>query len=434
MATVLRGAQVIDGKGGVIPDGVVVIDGTRLQAVGGAGAVAVPPDAEVIDLPGCTVMPGLIDAHLHLCAHNVTSFQNYRAATFEVTPQLQMLYALHHAQMCLEMGFTTLRDQGWITPVGLLTTEMVAVRDAIAAGIFAGPRILVAGWAVITSSHFDLILPRGAVRPALADGPWELRKLARTGLRIGCDFIKTTASGGGGTDKEEPDIRNMTQEELDAVADEAHAFRKHCACHCFTPDSQRMAVRAGVDTIEHCVFTDDDAIALMKEHGKYLVPTLAHRSDRAIEARRRIGTPEFVLRKMKRIQPHTKETFQRLHEAGVKIAMGTDLQLDPEMGASAMELEIYVEYGMTPMEAILTATRNAAEAIHLGNEVGTLDPGKLADVIVVDGDPLRDIRLLQERRKILMVMKEGRVYVDRRPGRNKYVIHDGEWNWNVWVS
>lgn len=430
---VLKGRRLIDGKGGEVAGGAcVVIEGSRIRTVGAAKDIRFPEGAEVIALPACTLMPGLMDIHLHTSAYNILTFQNPRVAHFETTPQLQMLYTLLHAQMCFEQGFTTLRNHPWVTAYGAPNTaELVAIRDAIQNGILAGPRLLVGGHAIITNSHLDLLHPGMALRePGLtADGPWELRKQVRSQLRIGCDYIKTCASGGGGTEKEEPDIRNMTQEELDAIVDEAHAFHKRCACHCFTPTAQRMAVRAGADTIEHCVFTDDEAIAMMKAENKIIVPTLAHRSDRAIEVRRKAGSSEFVLNKMKRIQPHARETFQKFHRAGIRIALGTDTQIDPEMGAGAYELEIYVDYGMTPMEAIQTATRNAAEAIGLGQETGTLEAGKFADVIAVEGNPLEDIRLLQDKKRIQMVMKEGKIYVFRKPGREKYVIHDQDWGW-----
>lgn len=429
---VLRAARLVDGSGGEVShDAVVVVEGSRIKAAGPASGIAVPAGAEVVRLDGCTLMPGLMDVHIHLSMFNARTYRNYRVAMFEVSPQLQMLCAVLHAQMCLEMGFTTLRHLGYMTYLGLDTAEMVAVRDAIDAGIIPGPRLLVAGWTMITGAHLDLVMPRNAPRApgVTGDGPWELRKVARANIRIGCDVIKTCVSGGGGTDKEEPDVRNMTQEELDAIVDEAHAFHKRCACHCFTPQAQRMAVRAGVDTVEHIVFTDDEAIAMLKGENKIVVPTLAHRSDRAIEIRRRIGTPEFVLEKMKRIQPHTKESFQRMHQAGIKMAMGTDTGLDPDMGANAYELEIYVSYGMTPMEAIQTATKNAAEALGLERELGTLEPGKLADVIAVDGDPLADIRVLQDREKIRLVMKSGDVFVDRRKGYEKRVIQTDQTTW-----
>jgi imidazolonepropionase-like amidohydrolase len=429
----LKGKRLIDGKGGEVPkDACVLLEGPRIQAVGRAKEMRLPKDTEVIDLPDCTLMPGLMDIHLHTSAYNILTFQNPRVAHFETTPQLQMLYTLLHAQMCFEMGFTTLRNHPWVTAYGgPNTAELVAIRDAIQSGAFAGPRLLVGGHAIITNSHLDLLHPGMALRQAglTADGPWELRKLVRSQLRMGCDYIKTCASGGGGTEKEEPDIRNMTQEELDAVVDEAHAFHKRCACHCFTPAAQRMAVRAGVDTIEHCVFTDDEAIAMMKAEDKIIVPTLAHRSDRAIEVRRRAGSSEFVLNKMKKIQPFTEEAFKKFHQAGIKIALGTDTQIDPEMGTSAQELEIYVDYGMTPMEAIQTGTRNAAEALGLERETGTLEAGKWADIIAVAGNPLKDIRILQDKRKIQMVMKEGRIFVFRKPGQEKYVIHDQKWGW-----
>jgi imidazolonepropionase-like amidohydrolase len=431
--TILKGSRLIDGLGGdVLKNAVVIIEAGRIKEIGTEGQIALPADAEIIDMADCTLLPGLLDIHLHCSAHNVLTFKSYRIAQAEVTPPLQMLYTLLHQQIMLEMGFTTLRDHPWPNAYGgHNSVELVALRDAVEAGIFAGPRLVVGGYATMTGSHLDLIVPRGCRREpdATADGPWELRKLVRQQLRVGVDFIKTCASGGGGTDKEAPDVRNMTQEELDAIVDEAHALDKHCACHCFTPTAQKMAIRAGADTIDHCVFTDDEAIEMLVSEKKFIVPTLLHRSDRAIEVRKRVGTSDFTLNKMKTLQPTTKETFQRFIKAGVKIAMGTDTQIDAEMGANAHELEIYVNYGMTPMEAIQTATKNAAEAIWLGKETGTLESGKFADIIAVKGDPLSDIRILQEKEKIMIVMKEGKVFVDRRPGHRKVVIHDEDWGW-----
>jgi imidazolonepropionase-like amidohydrolase len=345
--------------------------------------------------------------------------------------EMQQMYVLFHAQMCLDMGITTIRDMGMTSQRGLLTAEVCAVRDAINKGLFAGPRMLVAGWAIITGAHLDLVLPRNALRTEFqtADGPWELRKLVRTNLRIGADFVKTCASGGGGTDQEEPDVRNMTQEELDAIVDEAHAFHKRCAIHCFTPAAQRSAITGGADTLEHMVFTDDDAIARIKDAGVYVVPTLMHRTDHAIEKRKELGGPDFVLKKMKYLQPYCFETFEKMHAAGIRIAMGTDTSYDPEMGSSAGELALYVEHGMSHMQAIQTATRNAAEAIGLADHVGTIQTGRLADLIAVDGDPLTDIACLTKRECISLVMKDGTVVVDRRPGANLSAlqVEPGSW-------
>lgn len=431
---VIKSGALIDGNGGQpLKNAVVVLQGQRIKEVGTQDKIAIPPDAEVVDCGGCTLIPGMMDLHIHTMMFNCLTFHNYRVAQWEVTPQLQQMYSAFHAQMCFDMGFTTLRDLGMNSSRGLLTAELCAVRDAIDAGIIDGPRMLIGGFTTITGSHLDLIQPRAMQRFAFqtADGPWELRKLARTNLLAGCDVIKTCASGGGGTDKEEPDIRNMTQEELDAIVDEAHAFHKIAAVHCFTTEAHRMAIKAGADTIEHMVFSDDEDIAMIKEAGIPVTPTLSHRTDHAIQARKEQGTPMFILNKMKYLQPFCYDTFQKMYKAGIKIAMGTDMGYDPEMGHNAGELEIYVKLGMTPMHALQTATKNAAEALKLGHELGTIEAGKLADIVAVDGDPLQDIRVLQEKKNIHVVMKEGKVYADRRPSHNKSVVEVSPGDWKI---
>jgi len=426
--------MLIDGRGGKpVKDAVVLIHGNRITRVGEQGKLKPPQGAEVIDCSRYTVMPGMMDLHIHTAMYNCMTFHNHRVAQFETMPHLQQMYALFHAQNCFDMGFTTLRDLGMNGPYGLLVNEMCAVRDAINAGIVEGPRMLIAGFTTMTGSHLELIQPRAMYRWGFntADGPWELRKLARKNMLAGCDVIKTCASGGGGTDKEEPDIRNMTQEELDAVVDEAHALHKHAAVHCFTTSAQRMALRAGADTIEHMVFHDDETIELIRKAGVPVTPTLAHRTDHAIQLRREHGTADFVLRKMKYLQPFCFETFRKMYKAGVKIAMGTDMGFEPDMGSNAAELEIYVKLGMKPMDAILTATRNAAQALKQEKDLGTIEAGKLADVIAVDGDPLKNIHCLQDKKNIKIVMKEGRIYADRRPGKSKNVVNVKPGDWKI---
>jgi imidazolonepropionase-like amidohydrolase len=424
----------IDGRGGKpVKDAVVLIHGNRITRVGEQGKLKPPHGVEVIDCSRYTVMPGMMDLHIHTAMYNCMTFHNHRVAQFETMPHLQQMYALFHAQNCFDMGFTTLRDLGMNGPYGLLVNEMCAVRDAINAGIVEGPRMLIAGFTTMTGSHLELIQPRAMYRWGFntADGPWELRKLARKNMLAGCDVIKTCASGGGGTDKEEPDIRNMTQEELDAVVDEAHALHKHAAVHCFTTSAQRMALKAGADTIEHMVFHDDETIELIRKAGVPVTPTLAHRTDHAIQLRREHGTADFVLRKMKYLQPFCFETFRKMYKAGVKIAMGTDMGFEPDMGSNAAELEIYVKLGMKPMDAILTTTRNAAQALKQEKDLGTIEAGKLADVIAVDGDPLKNIRCLQDKKNIKIVMKEGRIYADRRPGKSKNVVNVKPGDWKI---
>jgi len=428
----LKAGTLIDGTGRKpVKDPVVELEGRRIKRIGTKSSLRIPPRAEVIDCGAVTLMPGMIDAHLHTMMFNCLTFHNYRVAQWEITPELQQMYGLFHAQLCFDMGFTTLRDLGLNSSRGLLTAELCAIRDAINAGIVEGPRMLIAGFTTMTGSHLDLINPRAMQRFGFqtADGPWELRKLARTNLLAGCDIVKTCATGGGGTDKEEPDIRNMTQEEINAIVDEAHAFHKVAAVHCFTAAGQRMALDAGADTIEHMVFSEDKTTDRIADSDVWMTPTLLHRTDDAIQTRKDQGTSQFVLNKMKQIQPYCFRTFEKMHKAGVKIAMGTDMGYDPQMGTNARELEVYVDLGMKPMDAILTTTRNAARALKLDKEIGTLESGKLADIIAVAGDPLKDIRCLQEKKNIKVVMKEGRIYADRRPGKNRNVVNvkPGEW-------
>jgi imidazolonepropionase-like amidohydrolase len=377
-------------------------------------------------------MPGLIDAHIHLGAQNVYNFDNYRTATFEVTPQLQQMYALLQAQMCLEMGFTTLRDMSWITPWGLFTKEMVGVRDAITQQIFPGPRIVAGAWAVMSFAHLELLLPHHAIRvPGVtANGPWDLRRMVREQLRDGADFIKTCASGGGGTDHQDArGILNMTQQELDAVVDEAHMLGKRVATHAWTPESQKRAMRAGTDTLEHCVRTDDEAMAMMVDTSTPLIPTLTVRTDRALELVEKAGASSFVLANYRRHQKFCFETFKRLHQAGVRLALGTDLNVQPNMGENAMELEVYVQLGMSAMEAIVAGTRNAAEAIGIGDHVGTLATGKIADIIAIKGNPLSDISIFRDRQNVRLVMRSGEILAAKLAGVTERVIHRADWDW-----
>jgi imidazolonepropionase-like amidohydrolase len=192
-----------------------------------------------------------------------------------------------------------------------------------------------------------------------------------------------------------------------------------------------MALAAGADTIEHMVFSDDETIGMIKDRGTYITPTLSHRTDHAIQLRKEQGTSQFVLNKMKGIQESCFDTFQKMHKAGVNIAMGTDMGFDPEMGTNAAELEIYVNLGMAPMDALLTCTRNAARAIRMEHLVGTLEAGKHADVVAVAGDPLADIRCLQDKKNIQLVMKEGKVFADRRPGRSQSVVNAEPGSWKI---
>ncbi|MGE4111861.1 MAG: amidohydrolase family protein, partial [Burkholderiales bacterium] len=277
-----------------------------------------------------------------------------------------------------------------------------------------------------------LTLPRAAERAEgfTADGPWDLRRMVREHIRTGCDGIKTCVSGGLAAQASHT-VRNMTLEELNAIVDESHAFGKPVAVHCFTPDAQRMCIKAGVDTIEHMVYTDDEAIAAIKDAGTYVIPTLLHRSDRAIDKRREHGSSASIIKRMKEIQPHCFDTFRKMLGAGIRIAMGTDTTIDPEMGENSRELEMYVALGMSPMDAILSATRHAADALGMLDSIGTVEKGKLADLVAVDGNPLQNIAILHDKSRIVYVMKEGCAYVDRVSTDPKYVIHPNPPQWKI---
>ena len=422
---VIKAGWLIDGiQDEALKDALVVINGKKIEVVAKSGEYKIPENAEVIDASNCTVMPGLFDCHLHLSTINACSFSNYRIGIFEVTPQLQQFYTLYHAHRCFEMGFTTLRDMGRESPYGHLTAEICAVRDSIDLGLVPGPRVIACGRVVTTGSHHDMNIPRAAPRVpgATVTGPWAVRERVREYIRLGADVIKACVSGGSHA-HDDPDSRNITMEELEAIVDEAHAFKKPVAAHCWTPQAHRMCLEADVDTIEHMVFVDDETIELIKAAGKPVTPTLIHRSDHAIEVRRQIGTAPSILKKLKQVQPYCYEAFKKMHKAGVHIFMGTDTTMDPHMGENAMELELYVEHGMTSMEAIQTSTIRAAEAVGLSKTLGSLEAGKLADVVAVEGDVLADITNLQHKEKIRLVTKEGGIFIDTLSSEHKYVIH-----------
>ncbi|MBL22921.1 MAG: hypothetical protein CMM48_03395 [Rhodospirillaceae bacterium] len=422
---VIKAGWLIDGiQDKPIRNGVLVIKGKSVETVAEDGAYEIPENAEVIDASNCSVMPGLFDCHVHLSTINACSFANYRVGIFEVTPQLQSFYTLYHAHRCFEMGFTTIRDMGRESPYGHLTAEICAVRDAIDLGLVPGPRVIACGRVVTTGSHHDMNIPRAMPRVpgATVTGPWAVRERVREYIRLGADVIKACVSGGSHA-HDDPDSRNITQEELNAMADEAHAFKRPIAAHCWTPEAHRMCLEADIDTIEHMVFVDDETTEAIVAAGKPVTPTLLARTDHNIEIRREIGTAPSILKKLKQVQPYCFEAFQKMHKAGVHIFMGTDTTMGPRMGEHAMELDLYVQHGMTPMDAIKTATINAAQAVGFGDKLGTFEPGKLADFVAVEGDAIADITKLQDKKNIRMVAKEGGIYVDTLSPEHKYVIH-----------
>lgn len=415
--TVLRAPRLLTGVDSPISGNVqVMIRGNRIVDVSEGNFPAPPPGAEVIELDDCTLMPGMIDCHVHTGGFNSLLFDDYRHAMFEITPQLLQMCALFSAQRCLTGGVTTIRDQGWITPTGgHFTRELVAVRDAIERRIVPGPRLLVGGLAACTNSHLEVVIPTASTRlPGVtADGPDEMRKLVRSHLRDRVDHIKTCSSGGGGTPTQHSAVANMSEGELRAVVEEAHNDHRRVACHAWTAESQKRALAAGVDSLEHSVWTDDEAIDMMLSRGVPLVPTLIHRTDRSLDRFEKLGADSSVIENFRNIQKDCFQTFDRLRQRGVKIAMGTDTVMSPEMGENGGELQVYVDLGMTPLEAIQTATVNAADVVGLGDQIGSIEVGKRADIIAVAGDPSVDISLLSGPSKMTLVMKDGDIFIDR---------------------
>ena len=407
--------------GTVAITGVTLIDGTGAEPVAGASVViedgriasagrldTLPQDAEVIDASGMTLLPGLIDSHVHF--YSSWKSMQQRALT---PPTLATFEAAQNALATLDAGFTAVREASG-SPAGF--------KLAVERGLIPGPRMRIAVGALSqTGGHGDGALPSG-VRfwrhwgpewiETICDGPDEVRKTVRALLRVGADFIKLHSTGGVLSPSDEPGSPQFTEEEIAVMVYEARMVGKTCMAHAQATAGIKNAVRAGVESIEHGFYLDDEAIAMMKERGAFLVPTL--HAPRSIVLREE-ATPESVLpqslRKAHEVIDANAESFRAAHEAGVRIAMGTDAGVGVH-GTNAWELELMAQHGMTPLEAIVATTKTASECIHMADEIGTLEPGKLADLIVVDGDPLEDITLLQDQERLRLIMQGGRAHKD----------------------
>jgi imidazolonepropionase-like amidohydrolase len=412
MSIALKGANLIDGRGGKpLEEVIILIEGDKINSILPESQIDLDPNVEIIEVRGKTVMPGLIDAHVHLEIPAVSDRLTYLIKT---PPALVAFYAAHNARITLEAGFTTLRDAGG-------PAVLVSLRDAIKLGLVSGPRLLTSGVISMTAGHGDAAMGKAhwpASLQATADGVDEVRKRVREHVRTGFDWIKIFTSGGVLSEGDESWWRNYTLEEINAITDEAHALGKRVAAHAHGTEGIKNAIKGGVDTIEHGIYLDEEVLEMMLEKQLFLVATMTIGRaflNRAGEA----GLPDLAIRKGHMVMEVVMENMAKAYAAGVRIALGTDCSGNlARAGENAMELELMTEIGMSPMEAIVAATKNAAEAIGLGDTIGTLELGKKADLIVVDGDPLKDIQILQDKEKILMVIKEGRILVDRR-GDNK---------------
>jgi len=405
----LVGGRVIDGNGGSpLEDAAVVLRGREILGVGSRASTAIPEDALVYDVSGKTLIPGLIDGHVHLRAYAGTDrsdFYLWSQATFY---EEQVLHAAKNARVALEAGVTTLRDAAG-------ARLEVALKHVTDQQLADGARILVAGFVGMTGGHGDLFTPPAVDRRPYptADGPDECRKLVRAYARDGVDWIKICTSGGVLSIGDESDWRNYTLEEVRTIVDEAHAIGKRVAAHAHTRNGVRQALDGGVDSIEHGSALDAELIKRMLDQGTWLCPTLAV-SEQIHDIGAQRGLPAAALHKNELVRTSRTESARAAAAAGVRMLMGTDTSSILPFGRHAWELELMTGLlDVSPMRALQIATRDAAEALGLDGKTGVLEPGRWADVLVVDGDPLADIRVLQQRECIQGVFRDGRLLVDR---------------------
>jgi imidazolonepropionase-like amidohydrolase len=393
---VVHAGRVLDVMTGKMLTGqTIVIQGDRIASVGADAHV--PAGANVIDLSNATVLPGLIDAHTH-----VTFDPNFGYSTLGISVPREALTGAKNARVTLEAGFTTIRN------VGARGYADVALRDAVNARELPGPRMLVSGPALsITGGHCDNnLLPFEYHRSSdgVADGIEAVQHKTREIIKYGADLIKICATGGVLSKGDNPQHSQYTLEEMKAIVAEAHRLGRKVAAHAHGAEGIRWASMAGVDSIEHGSYIDDAAIAEMKKNGTYLVPTL-YLADWFLENAEKIATPPDLIAKAREVMPAARKNVARAFAAGVKVGFGTDSAVYPH-GLNAHEFAVMVKLGLTPLQAIQAATINDADLLGWSDKVGTIEPGKFADIIAVDGDPLADVTTLE---RVKFVMKGGEV-------------------------
>lgn len=405
----LTGATLIDGTGAApVAGATVVVEGRTIARVGPVPEVPIPDGATVYDLAGQTLMPGLIDGHVHLLSYAGEGFRDIHLWNVLTFIEEQTLHAAANARKALLAGVTTVRDMAGSRPE-------IAVKHAVDQGVVDGARVVASGFVGMTAGHGDLFCPanieRRPWRPA--DGPDECRKLIREYARDGVDFIKLCTSGGVLSIGDENEWRNYTMAETLAIVDEAHALGKRVAAHAHTRAGIRQALEAGVDTLEHGSQLDDELVELLLARGAWLCPTLAI-TEYLLTAGEARGVPAASLAKARALRPGQLAGIRKAYEAGVPLFAGTDSCNTFPFGAHAWELELlHRDIGLTPLEAVVAATATAAAALGLGDKTGTIEAGKWADLLVVDGDPLADLAILRNPRRLLGVFRDGRPLVDR---------------------
>jgi imidazolonepropionase-like amidohydrolase len=413
---VLKAARLFDGKGdALMSPGVVVVTGGRITGVGTSATV--PAGAEVIDLGDATLLPGLIDAHTHLTLPYGEDYNREQLDDLRETIAEKALDASVNARVTLMVGITTVRD------VGSSDYLDVGLRNAIAKGDVPGPRMLVTVHALgATGGHCDgqdgfhagLFGRESGPLEGVINGPDQARYAVRLDHKYGADMIKVCASGGVLSPTDDVDTPQLTQEELNAIVDEAHALRRKTAAHAHGAEAAKRAIRAGIDSIEHGSFLDEEALDMMKARGTYLVPTLMAAQGLQEKFDRGIYMPPAIAAKGHAAITAMHATFQRALAKGVKIGMGTDAGVYPH-GRNTEEFHQMVDLGMKPAAALRAGTSADADLLGIADKLGTLETGKFADVVAVPGDPLQNIRQVEH---VFFVMKEGVIYKNEKAPKN----------------
>jgi imidazolonepropionase-like amidohydrolase len=406
---VLKAARLFDGKSKALAqNGVVIVQGNKIVDAG--SNLPAPADAQVIDLGDATLSPGFMDGHTHLTLDFSGNYNERRLREIDENISEHAIAATRYARATVEAGFTTVRDLG-SRFVGSKEFVDVALRNSINKGVIVGPRMLVATFGIgATGGHFDatsgfrdmLFGREPDYSDGLADGPDAIRKAVRFEVKNGADVIKAAVSGGVLSLADEVDTPQLTPAEMAALVDESHRLRKKVAVHCHGDQAAKDAIEVGVDSIEHGSFMKPETLTLMKSKGTYLTPTLM-----ATEwiMNKIDNYPPALQAKAKAAAAARTEMFRNAVKTGVKISFGTDAAVFPH-GQNAKEFKLMVDLGMQPIDALRSATGNAADLFGIAQKVGTLEKGKLADVIAIPGDPTADITATE---RVSFVMKEGKI-------------------------
>ena len=397
---VIHAGHLIDTQNGkVLDDQTLVIQGDKITAVGPSASTTVPNGAQRIELGNATVLPGLIDVHVHLTAN--ANDEGYNGLT--VTPAREGINGVANAKKTLEAGFTSARN------VGAGAFSDVALRDAINEGEIEGPRLQVSGPPLgATGGHADdnlLPFEYHYISEGAADGPWALRAKVRQNAKYGVDLIKFMSTGGVLSHGDSVGGQQLTQEEMNAIVEEAHMWGRKVAVHAHGTSGIKGAILAGADSIEHASLIDDEGIKLAKAKGTYLSMDI-YNDDFILGEGEKNGIEPASMEKERMIGKLQRENFAKAFKAGVKMAFGTDAGVYPH-GDNAKQFAVMVRFGMTPMQAIQTATVNSADLMGWGDRVGRLAPGYFADIIAVKDDPIANVKALE---KVSFVMKGGVVW------------------------